>query len=101
MSKIGQAVLEEQERQEPYEEYVRRRLGMYDEPYSKWHMRFMDMAKMVSTWSKDPSSQIGAVAIDDQFRILATGYNGFPKGIADTEERLNDKDQKYPRIIHA
>lgn len=67
----------------------------------KWHNRFMDMAKMVSTWSKDPSSQIGAVAVNDERRILATGYNGFPKGIADTPERLNNKEEKYPRIVHA
>ena len=68
---------------------------------NKWDQRFMDMAQMVSTWSKDPSSQIGAVAVNSEHRILATGYNGFPRGIEDTEERLNDRDQKYPRIIHA
>ena len=84
-----------------YESYMRRMHKETDEKDLKWHTRFMDMAKMVSTWSKDPSSQIGAVAVNDERRILATGYNGFPKGIADTDERLNDKDQKYPRIIHA
>lgn len=84
-----------------YESYMRRMNKETDEKDLKWHTRFMDMAKMVSTWSKDPSSQIGAVAVNDERRILATGYNGFPKGIADTDERLNDKDQKYPRIIHA
>jgi dCMP deaminase len=50
-------------------------------------------------WSKDPAAQIGAVIIRDR-RILATGYNGFPEGIKDTPERLNDKEQKYPRVIH-
>jgi dCMP deaminase len=84
-----------------YEESIRRMHKEQDEKELKWHYRFMDMAKMISTWSKDPSSQIGAVAVNDERRILATGYNGFPKGIADTEERLNDKDEKYPRIIHA
>src|SRR6056300_1257995 len=68
---------------------------------TKWDKRFMDMAQMISTWSKDPSSKIGAVAVNDEKRILATGYNGFPRGIADTEERLNNRDEKYPRIIHA
>jgi dCMP deaminase len=61
----------------------------------------MEMARVISTWSKDPSSQIGAVVVNDERRILATGYNGFPKGIADTEERLNNKEEKYSRIIHA
>lgn len=66
---------------------------------SKWDRRFMRLAREVSTWSKDPSAQIGAVIIRDR-RILATGYNGFPEGIADTPERLHDKEQKYPRVIH-
>jgi dCMP deaminase len=61
----------------------------------------MSLAREISTWSRDPSSKIGAVIVNDERRILATGYNGFPRGIADTEERLNDREQKYPRIVHA
>ena len=67
----------------------------------KWDDRFMRLAREISTWSKDPSSQIGAVIVDDERRILSTGYNGFPRGIADTEERLNNKEEKYPRVVHA
>ena len=67
---------------------------------SKWDIRFMRLAREISSWSKDPSSKIGAVIVNDDRRILATGYNGFPRGIADTEERLNDREQKYPRIVH-
>lgn len=67
---------------------------------SKWDARFMRIAREVSTWSKDPSSKIGAVIVNDERRILATGYNGFPRGIADTVERLNNRDLKYPRIVH-
>ncbi len=68
---------------------------------SKWDTRFMKLAREISTWSKDPSSKIGAVIVDDERRILATGYNGFPRGVDDTEARLHDKEQKYPRIVHA
>lgn len=68
---------------------------------SKWDSRFMKLAREISTWSKDPSSKIAAVIVNDERRILSTGYNGFPRGIADTEERLNDREQKYPRIVHA
>lgn len=67
----------------------------------KWDYRFMSIAEEISTWSKDPSSKIGAVIVNDDKRILATGYNGFPKGIEDTEERLNNREQKYPLIVHA
>lgn len=66
----------------------------------KWDNRFMKLAREISTWSRDPSSKIGAVIVNDERRILATGYNGFPRGIEDTEERLNDREQKYPRIVH-
>lgn len=67
---------------------------------SKWDHRFMRIAREISTWSKDPSSKIGAVIVNDERRILATGYNGFPRGIEDSEERLNNRDEKYPRIVH-
>lgn len=67
---------------------------------TKWDCRFMRLAKEISTWSKDPSSKIGAVIVNDDRRILATGYNGFPRGIADTHERYDDREQKYPLIVH-
>lgn len=67
----------------------------------KWDARFMRLAEEISTWSKDPSTKVGAVIVNDDRRMLATGYNGFPRGINDTEERLNNREEKYPRIIHA
>mgnify|MGYP002884027328 FL=1 len=33
--------------------------------------------------------------------IRSTGFNGFPRGIKDTSERLDDREQKYPLICHA
>jgi len=66
-----------------------------------WHERFLEMAKLVGTWSKDPSTQVGAVAVDrNTRRVLSMGYNGFPKGIED-DGRLNDREKKYEMIIHA
>ena len=66
-----------------------------------WNLRFMDLAKQVSTWSKDPSKKIGAVVVGSKRQILSTGYNGFPRGIEDTGERLNDRDLKYKYVVHA
>jgi dCMP deaminase len=66
----------------------------------KWDDRYMDMAKLVATWSKDPSSKIGAVAVNEKGQILTTGYNGFPRGIAD-DDRLDDRPVKYKYIVHA
>lgn len=68
---------------------------------SKWDRRFMRLAREISMWSKDPSSKIGAVIVNQDRYILASGYNGFPRGVEDTEERLKDREQKYPRIVHA
>lgn len=66
----------------------------------KWDRRFMDMARLVASWSKDPSSQVGAVITRGKF-VLSVGFNGFPQGIADTTERLQNRDIKYPTILHA
>jgi dCMP deaminase len=64
-----------------------------------WDLRFLKMASEVGEWSKDPSRKIGCVIVKDR-RILATGYNGFPRGIADTEERLNTRELKYKYVVH-
>lgn len=67
----------------------------------KWHYRFMEMAWLVATWSKDPSTQVGAVAVSPCRRKIATGYNGFPSGMDDSPERYADRTIKYPRVLHA
>ncbi|CCZ22164.1 deoxycytidylate deaminase [Acetobacter sp. CAG:977] len=68
---------------------------------NKWQKRFFDLAKLVATWSKDPSSQVGAVIVDDKKRIVSVGFNGLPIGVKDTEERLNTREIKYELIVHA
>ena len=70
------------------------------EQFFKWDCRFLNLAKHISEWSKDPSTQVGAVAIKDR-RILATVYNGFPRGVADRQERLLNREQKLLRTVHA
>lgn len=68
----------------------------------KWRERFFATAKLYASWSKDPSRKIGAVAIDPVKRtILSAGYNGFPRGIEDTHERLNNRSEKYKYVVHA
>ena len=65
-----------------------------------WNQRFLSLAEHISTWSKDPSTQVGAVIVDDQRRIISTGYNGFPRGVNDFPERYNNRDIKYEMIVH-
>lgn len=65
-----------------------------------WDYRFLDLAKFVSDWSKDPSTKVGAVIADHNNRIVSIGYNGFPAGLED-DKRLNDRETKYKIIVHA
>jgi len=67
---------------------------------TKWDKNFIELAKIISTWSKDPSTKIGAVAVGDKRQILATGYNGFPRGIKDYSDRLETRETKYKYTIH-
>lgn len=65
----------------------------------KWDLRFLALAKFISTWSKDPSTQVGAVIFDSSNRIISMGYNGYPAGVPD--EGLENRERKYKTIIHA
>lgn len=67
----------------------------------RWLENYLNLAKTVSTWSKDPSTQVGAVAVGQNGQILSQGYNGFPRGVEDSQRRLNDKDVKYKFVVHA
>ena len=66
----------------------------------KWDKRFLNLAKEISTWSKDPSTQVGAIAVKDR-KVLAQGYNGFPRNMKDLEDRYNNREEKYTYIVHA
>tara|TARA_A100001037_G_scaffold278227_1_gene279002 strand:- start:142 stop:588 length:447 start_codon:yes stop_codon:yes gene_type:complete len=67
----------------------------------KWHKRYLKLAQEVASWSKDPSTRIGAVAIGEKGQVLAQGYNGFPRGVHDTSERYSDRTLKYKYVVHA
>jgi len=65
---------------------------------SKWDTRFLDLASLVSSWSKDPSTRVGAVIVDRDNRVVSLGFNGFPAGV---DDRVLSRDQKLLRTIHA
>lgn len=67
----------------------------------KWDKRFLDLAAMVATWSKDPSTQVGCVLVDDHRRVAGMGYNGFPRGVDDSSDRYDDRPTKYLMVQHA
>lgn len=67
----------------------------------KWDRRYLEMARLVSTWSKDPSTQVGAVLVNYDYQKEFVGYNGFPVGVDDSPERYADRELKYKIVVHA
>ena len=67
----------------------------------KWDKRFMEMAKLVASWSKDPSTKAGAVIVRPDKTIVSVGYNGFPSKMPDDPKMYENREEKYSRIVHA
>ena len=65
-----------------------------------WDARFLEVAVLVSKWSKDPSTKVGAVIAKGKF-VVSLGFNGHPARVADSAERLEIREIKYRTIIHA
>ena len=66
-----------------------------------WDSWFIGLADYIATASKDPSTKVGAVIVDKDRRLVSMGYNGFAKGVCDSDERLNNREIKYKMVIHA
>jgi dCMP deaminase len=60
----------------------------------------MRSAKHFSTFSKDPSTKVGAVFVRDN-RIVAHGWNGFPRWFDDSADKYADREYKYKFVVHA
>jgi dCMP deaminase len=68
---------------------------------NSWQKKWFQVADLVSTWSKDPSTKVGAVIIPMETDCPIIGWNGFPRGVTDSEERYRDREQKYNLVCHA
>ena len=66
-----------------------------------WDKRYLDIADQISSWSKDPSTKIGAIVVGKKGQILTQGYNGFPRGIKDCPDKYSNRILKYDYIVHA
>lgn len=67
----------------------------------KWDRRFLELARLVATWSKDPSTKVGAVIVNPERVPIGLGYNGFPRGVDDLPARYADRPTKYGLIVHS
>lgn len=77
------------------------KLMLESKQMEKWDERFCDLAKYISDWSKDPKAKVGAVVLSKAGGDISVGYNGFPMGVEDSAERLEDQDMKLELVVHA
>ncbi len=70
------------------------------ERQQKWDRRYLKLCKEISTWSKDPSTQVGSV-ITDGIKFVSLGFNGLPEKIPDLEQILHNREVKLKHILHA
>lgn len=70
-----------------------------------WDEYFMGLAHLSAYRSKDPSTQVGAVIVDEDKRVVSIGYNGFPRGCSDDVYPWAREgalvDSKYAYVVHA
>lgn len=76
--------------------------------YRSWDDTFVGMSFVIAGRSKDPRTQVGAIIVSDENKVLSVGYNGAPPGLSDDDmywgssREFNDPLQtKYPYVIHA
>lgn len=51
--------------------------------YLSWDDFFMSVALLSAMRSKDPKTPTGACIVDEEYRVVGIGYNGFPRGCSD------------------
>lgn len=74
-----------------------------------WDEYFMAVAILASKRSKDPSTQVGAVIVTPDKRIISTGWNGMPHSIFPVndvcfpwgKDSENCLENKYMYVVHA
>lgn len=67
----------------------------------RWDNHFLRLCQDHARMSKDPNTRVGAVIVGPDREIRSAGFNGFPRGIIDTPERLNDRELKLRLVVHA
>jgi dCMP deaminase len=68
---------------------------------SHWDKRGLELAGLVASWSKDPSTKVGCAIFSPEKTVLGVGFNGFPKNTDDSQILNMDRSRKLFRTIHA
>ena len=61
----------------------------------------MNIAEAVAEKSKDPSSKMGCVIVDEHKRVVSLGYNGLIQGADESKMTLSERPMKYYFAIHS
>ena len=72
-----------------------------NEKQRAWDEYFMKIADTVALKSKDPSSKMGCVVVDQNKRVVSLGYNGMIQGAEESKMTLNERPMKYYFAIHS
>jgi dCMP deaminase len=67
---------------------------------NRWDKHFINLAIENARMSKDPSTRVGAVIVGPDKEVRSMGFNGLPRGLEDTPERLNDREMKLSFVVH-
>lgn len=65
-----------------------------------WDESFLEVAQAISKRSDDLTTHVGCVIVGPDHEIRSTGYNGMPRGVKPTPERLA-RPAKYLFTSHA
>lgn len=65
-----------------------------------WEEYWIRQTDLMAERSKDPITRVAAMAVGMENRQLAGGYNGFPKGVIENDERW-ERPTKYQFVVHA
>jgi len=72
-----------------------------DQKQREWDEYFMKIAETVALKSKDPSSKMGCVIVDQNKRVVSLGYNGMLQGADESKMTLSERPMKYYFAIHS
>jgi dCMP deaminase len=68
----------------------------------KWDLRFLELSKHVASWSKDPSTKVGAVIVNSiDKNPISMGFNGFPVKVSETSPERLERNEKLRWVVHA
>jgi dCMP deaminase len=68
---------------------------------TNWLDYYFKLIPVIAAKSKDPSSKVGCIIVNEDHSIVATGYNGFPRGVNDDKDRYENREQKLYLIEHS